>query len=400
MKILVGITGSIAAYKSYEVVRGLVNRGHAVKVILTKGAEEFIRGKVFLYLGAEQVYYHHDDFNHAGVLHVTLRDWADRIIVAPLSSNSLNKIAQNLCDDLLSTVVSARLPGKPLILFPAMNTQMLEKNLMAIDKLKRKPDIFIHPTQSGELACGEIGNGKLSSIENIIDVSENYYPEKANSRHVVITTGATIEPMDPVRYLTNAANGLTGFYLAAEAMARGDRVTVIAGKNSTERLDHLQHLPQFTLHRVTTAEEMLALVKNEMPAMDVFIAAAAVSDFSFKTNSQKIKRTNLTQTLEIIPAPDILDYVIKNKTKKTIVVGFAAETQLTEEMLQEKYSRKPVNLLIGTQVDNGLLPAHDLQGFQASSAKYLIFDGDFMHEQQLSKNHLAKFTFDHLTGKI
>jgi phosphopantothenoylcysteine decarboxylase/phosphopantothenate--cysteine ligase len=144
---------------------------------------------------------------------------------------------------------------------------------------------------------------------------------------------------------------------------------------------------------------MLAVVKTEMPSMDVFIAAAAVSDFSFKTNSQKIKKTNLNQTLEIIPSPDILDYVIKNKNRKTKIVGFAAETNLTEEMLQEKYSRKPVDILIGTQVDNGLINAHTIQGFQLSEAKYLIFDGDFVHKQELSKNHLAKFAFDHLTGK-
>jgi phosphopantothenoylcysteine synthetase/decarboxylase len=201
MKILLGITGSISAYKTYDLCRGLVKAGHEVQVILTKGALEFIQPNTFKYLGAKSVFYpgadfdltHYDESNKSNVLHIHLSKWCDKFIIAPLSANTLGKLAGGLCDDLLSSVFLA-LDKKTSMFFPAMNTKMLEHPFVQenLDKLSSLENSYVHPTQSGLLACGDEGFGKLAPVDEIKDLIETYNPNKEQKKYSNYNRGNTI----------------------------------------------------------------------------------------------------------------------------------------------------------------------------------------------------------------
>lgn len=392
MKILLGVTGSISAYRALDICRGLVKDGHEVKVILSRGACEFVQYKTFSYLGALKVYRAMDDFNieaepNTNVLHIDLSKWCDKFIIAPASANTIAKIANGFCDDLLSSVFLA-LGKKNCAIFPAMNTQMLthpntQRNLQSLSLL---PNIFIHPTDEGELACGDTGAGKLPKPEMISEIIPLINTSAPTSK-VMITTGATIAPLDPVRYMTNPSSGLTGYELARAYVQRGNHVTLIHGHNVTEKVQYLRHLPNIELVEAKTTKDMLEAVSSRFDQIDTYISTAAMSDVEFEFSDNKVKKKDIDSGLKIKTAPDVLGTILKTK-KHQKVVGFAAETDCTEEVFKEKWTRKPVDLLVGNEVSNGIQT--NQKGFATNENHYFfVKKGKITSDKFLSKKDLA-----------
>jgi phosphopantothenoylcysteine decarboxylase/phosphopantothenate--cysteine ligase len=405
MKILLSVCGSISAYKSIDLARALVNNGHQVKVVLTNGALKFVVPSVYSYLGVEEVYLSEDDFNHKKVLHVELARWADSLVIAPLSANTLARLARGEANDLLSSIFLAFEPTKPIAVFPAMNSLMLkhpftQENFKDLSKLCSLNNLFVSPTNTGVLACEEIGEGKLPTVEEITHIIPLLVPPfntETKRKKIVITTGATISPIDPVRYLTNSSSGITGFYLAQKALAKGYEVVVIAGKYSCNDLNLLSKHPLYKLLRVVTVKEMSEMVFNELKNAEAYISAAAISDWEFEVAADKIKKENSAGLLHIKKAQDILRSVIDQYTGRIKIVGFAAETNLTDDILITKFRSKPVDLLVGTRVDNGLGKKGRELGFGEGDASYrFVEEGFITNEKTLSKVELAEVVFGRL----
>ncbi|TDJ05340.1 MAG: bifunctional phosphopantothenoylcysteine decarboxylase/phosphopantothenate--cysteine ligase CoaBC [Deltaproteobacteria bacterium] len=405
MRILLNVCGSISAYKSVDIARGLVKAGHQVRVILTKGAQEFVVPQVFKYLGVEEVYRHDDDFKYPDkvsdpgtVLHIELAKWAETFVVAPLSANTLANLANGNANDLLTTVFLALDNETTIALYPAMNSNMLANQMVVynFDKLQDIfPNILILPSEQGELACGDTGFGKLPQVDKIV-ATLPYLTTKNTGKNILITTGPTKAPLDSVRYLTNSSTGITGFHLALEAISRGHLVTLIAGEGSTEKLIFLKDLPNLTLQMVSTTKEMKDRVLEYFPTSDIYISSAAISDIEFEAGDEKLKKSDLKDFLPIKRSPDILSTVMELRNDQKFV-GFAAEVNLTVEILREKWERKPVELLIGTEVNNGLINKKEIKGFKNEEASYKFFkDGKITFEGTLSKIELAKNILDEI----
>ncbi len=409
MRIILGVCGSISAYKSLDIARGLVKNGHEVRVILTSGGEKFVRPEVFNYLGCQEVYLAGDDFKYpakktdedllGSVLHVALAKWCDRVSIAPLSANFLAKIVRGEAFDLLSSTLLALPKDKAQLYYPAMNTEMLShpftiENLENLKKIANKFPLFVHPTASGLLACGDEGEGKLPSVETIIDTTEAFN-KLSTTKKILISTGATKAPLDSVRFLTNSSSGLTGYYLAKSALIAGHQVVVIAGEGSTEKLELLKALPSYELISVKTNDEMKSAVESHFKDSDCYISSAAIGDIEFSAEDQKLKKEKLTDSLPIKKANDILKGILSLKKPHQKIVGFAAETDLSEAMMLEKYNRKPVDLLVGTKVNNGLTGSIK-EGFANDGASYLLLKDNKFSKKNLSKAELA----DLILGKV
>lgn len=404
MKILLSVCGSISAYKSLDITRGLVNKGHQVKVILTKGALKFVVPEVFTYLGALEVYKDDDDFKNKNVLHVELARWCETLVIAPLSANTLSRLTRGEASDLLTSVFLALEPEKAISVFPAMNSLMLshpftQENLAQLVKLKILNNVFVSPTNAGVLACNEVGDGKLPTVEEILELvpvlKAPFNNEQA--KKIVISTGATIAPLDPVRFLTNSSSGITGFYLALAALKRGHSVSVVAGLNACAELNLLLKHPQYKLIRVVTVNEMSSAVHAEIKNADAYLSAAAISDIEFDVSGEKIKKENMSDSLKIKKAADILKSVIEAKLPALKIVGFAAETDLSDAVLTRKFQSKPVDLLVGTKVNNGLVGDAEPSGFNLNHAIYRFMEkGQFTKERSLSKSELADIILERI----
>lgn len=394
MKILIGVTGSISAYKAIELARLLINANHEIKVILTKGANKFVISKVFTYLGVKEVYEADSDFDAKNVLHVDLARWCDKFIIAPLSANSLSRLARGEASDLLTSVFLAMEKNKPILIFPAMNSEMLthpfvEHNFEELKKLKTLKNLFVFSTDSGKLACNDEGSGKLLSIEEIKELIETVVCTNEITKKILITTGATITHLDPVRFLTNSSSGITGFYLAHNYLGMGYQVNVVAGINATKKLDYLIRNPNFKMLRVSTVNEMHDAVHNNIKDTNIFIASAAVADIELVYHSEKIKKDQLVTDLKIKQAKDILKSVIELNKKDLNIIGFAAETDLSDEVLLKKMKAKPVQLLVGTKVHNGARGL-SVEGFNNEHANYRFMQDDkIIFEGNLSKENLG-----------
>jgi phosphopantothenoylcysteine decarboxylase/phosphopantothenate--cysteine ligase len=402
MKILLAVTGSIACYKSFDLTRELVKQGHTVRIILSQGALKFLRPELFRYLGAERVYLPKDDFNlnqyqeksSGQVLHIDLARWCDRMLIAPASANMIKKLATGEASDLLTSVFLS-LGGKPVSLYPAMNTQMLHHPFTQdnLKNLNRLPNVFVAKTSEGLLACGETGEGKLLPVATILNTFDLHHSTPSKNKTVLITTGATIAPLDPIRYMTNGSSGITGFHLARKFLSENYKVVVIAGKNSVQELDDLTVFKNFSLYRVVTSNEMEKAVKKEFPNCDLYISSAAVGDFEFNLSDEKLKKSSLSQSLPIKPSVDILAEALSMRTHQKII-GFAAETSTTSEVFQEKYQRKKVDLLIGNPV-NTSYAGKPAQGFGTDKNHYyFIQEGKINSEGNYSKADLANKIFE------
>ena len=362
-KIVLGITGSIAAYKAAELTRALIKEGAQVKVVMTKSATEFITPLTMQTLSQNQVYL--DTFVPAekyDMAHIALADFADAFIIAPATGNIIGKIAAGVADDLLSTTIMAA--GKPVLICPAMNNKMLA-NPIVQDNLSKLQEhgYFIMESAVGELACKTQGSGRLAEITDIIEeIKSLLTPKDFLNEKVLITAGPTQEPLDPVRFITNLSSGKMGYALATAARRRGAEVTLISGPTflSPPKVEKII--------TVRTAREMHKAVMENYKKAKIIIKAAAVADYRPKEISgQKLKKTKESLTVEMKTNPDIIEEIGKNKEGR-IVVGFAMETQNLLANAREKLKKKNMDLIVANDV------CKEGAGFQSDTNIVTIID--------------------------
>ncbi|HOD30095.1 MAG TPA: bifunctional phosphopantothenoylcysteine decarboxylase/phosphopantothenate--cysteine ligase CoaBC [Smithellaceae bacterium] len=362
-KIVLGITGGIAAYKAAELTRALIKEGAQVKVVMTKSATEFITPLTMQTLSQNQVYL--DTFVPAekyDMAHIALADFADAFIIAPATGNIIGKIAAGVADDLLSTTIMAA--GKPVLICPAMNNKMLT-NPIVQDNLSKLQEhgYFIMESAVGELACKTQGSGRLAEITDIIEeIKSLLTPKDFLNEKVLITAGPTQEPLDPVRFITNLSSGKMGYALATAARRRGAEVTLISGPTflSPPKVEKIIN--------VRTAREMHKAVMENYKKAKIIIKAAAVADYRPKEISrQKLKKTKESLTVEMKTNPDIIEEIGKNKEGR-IVVGFAMETQNLLANAREKLKKKNMDLIVANDV------CKEGAGFQSDTNIVTIID--------------------------
>lgn len=398
MNIVLAITGSIACFKSYDVARELFKRGHKVKVVLTTGALEFIKPETFRYLGIEEVYLPQDDFKpellskNSTVLHIELAKWADKLIIAPLGANTLSRLALGLNNDLLVSMFLA-LGNKPVLMFPAMNTQMWqhETTQKHVENLKKILHIDIINPISGLLACGDIGSGKFPEVASVVELIETYTPGLNTKKKIVVTAGATAAPIDPVRYVTNPSSGMMGISVARAFLKAGHEVTILAGHQCVQEVHNFLGHPKFKLLKTPTTASMRDAAVSLFPDLDLYISTGAIADIEFDIAPKKLKKEDLGTSLTFHQAADILKEVLNLKKPHQKVVSFAAETETTKEVFQEKMKRKPTDLMIGNKVSNGLFSNTEIQGFQKPHGEYFfITTSEMTGPIPMTKNELAQ----------
>ena len=344
-KILLGLTGGIAAYKVADLCRQLVKAGAEVRVVMTNGAKAFITPLTMQALSGNPV---HDDLldpsAEAAMGHIELAKWPDLIIVAPASADFIARATAGMADDLLATLCVAT--AKPIALVPAMNQQMwANKATQANMKAASQRGFYIWGPASGEQACGDVGLGRMiEPLEIAQKVDEFFNHKPLKDQHWVITAGPTAEKIDPVRYLTNRSSGKMGYAIAQAAVNLGAKVTLVSGPVSLDAPNGLERL------MVQSAQEMLEAVQQATGKADVFVACAAVSDYRAKSASdQKMKKQgNEGLVLELAQNPDILKWVADNQA--CYAVGFAAETQNVSDYAQAKMQRKGIQMICANDV--------------------------------------------------
>lgn len=397
MKYVLGITGSIACFKSYDVARLLVKNGHEVRVVLSQGALEFIKPETFRYLGVEAVYLPQEDFDpqrlseKSTVLHIELAKWADKLIIAPLSANTLSRLALGLNNDLLGSLFLA-LGRKPALLFPAMNTQMwLHPRIQEhVHYLENLSNIEVINPASGLLACGDIGAGKFPEVDAVVDLIETINPLKVRNQKVIITAGATAAPLDPVRYMTNPSSGKMGLAIAKAFLSEGYEVILLAGHQCTSQVENLKGHKNFKLVRAPTTADMRDAAIKYFPDAHLYISTGAIADLEFETVDRKMKKEAMGPSLPFHQAADILKEILTLKQEHQRVVSFAAETETTPEVFKEKMRRKPVDLMVGNKVANGLIGGPEVIGFQQSQGEYYFIQNENIDgPYQLKKSELG-----------
>jgi len=345
--LLVGVCGGIAAYKCAEVVSALRQAGADVHVIMTDAACRFVTPLTFQALSNNPV--HTDMFADSSsweIAHIGLVRKTDLFVVLGATANTLAKLAHGIADNLLTTCVLAT--RKPVLVAPAMNTQMLEAAATQhnLRTLRERGLSFVEPG-AGFLACGEIGEGRLAEPEQILAAIEHLVrrTDCMRGERVLITAGPTREFFDPFRFLSNPSSGRMGYALAEEARARGATVTVISGQTS------LPVPAEVAVVQVTSAREMHAAVMEHLPGTTVFIGAAAVSDFRPSHYSEtKVKKGDAARTLVLEHNPDILADVSAHRPTGCFVAGFAAETEHLEEYGREKLQAKQLDCIVANQI--------------------------------------------------
>lgn len=386
--VLLGVTGCIAAYKSCEILRGLQKAGVRVKVVMTKNACEFVGPTTFRALTHEPVAI--DTFGDGPgdpIHHVSLAEECDLFLIAPCTANVLARMAAGIADDLLSTTALAC--TAPIAVAPAMNVHMYEAVATQhnIQVLASRGVHFIEPGE-GYLACGDVGRGRLADPADIVaSVLHMLEREKdLEGRHVVVTAGPTVEPIDAVRFISNPSTGKMGFAIAEAAVERGAEVTLVTGPVS------LVDVPGAKMVRVGTACEMKAAVDEAFPSADIAIFSAAVSDFRPRTVSdRKLKKGADDEALahiELVENPDILASCGAAKREGQVVVGFAAETNDVIGNARSKLSCKKADFIVANDVSSG-------RGFGADSDEvaFVSASGE-EHLPEMGKRELADRILD------
>ena len=349
--IVLGITGGIAAYKSAELARRLIDHGATVQVVMTDAAKAFIAPLTLQALSGRPVRDTLlDPSAESGMGHIEIARWADRLIVAPASADFIARIAGGMASDLLAAVCLAT--SAPVILVPAMNQGMWRKSVTQRNIATLKADgVTILGPASGEQACGDVGPGRMLEPGDIISHLTHSGQTKAlDGTNVTITAGPTWEALDPVRGLSNHSSGKMGYAVAAAAAAAGAAVTLVSGPTALDPPPGIQYRP------VRSAEEMLAAVEQDIEACDVFIGVAAVADYRpAQSENSKIKKHAESVTLELVRNPDILARVAQ-QPKRPFTVGFAAETDHPIAYAREKLHNKGLDLIAVNQIDEANNP--------------------------------------------
>ncbi|MDC2984041.1 bifunctional phosphopantothenoylcysteine decarboxylase/phosphopantothenate--cysteine ligase CoaBC [Candidatus Pelagibacter sp.] len=381
-KILLIICGGISAYKSLELIRLFKRNGARVKTILTKNAKEFVTPLSVSSLSQEKVY---DDIfsaeNEAEMDHISLSRWADAVLVAPITANTISKVALGNAEDLASTVLLAS--NKQIFLAPAMNVRMWEHPSTKENILKLKSFGYkIIGPEIGDMACGEYGEGKMTEPNEIVNTLKNYFSnlDKNKKLKALVTAGPTNEYIDPVRFITNKSSGKQGYEIAKCLRDNGFDTTLISGKTSIKPLDGVNFVS------VETAEEMFKESLNNLPT-DVAIFSAAVSDFKVKNyKSTKIKK-NEEFNLELEKNIDILNHISNhNSLRPKLTIGFAAETNDLSTNAKEKLNEKNCDWIIANDVSDQTI------GFGSDFNKISIFYKDKPEEnfEKMSKSLVAE----------
>ncbi len=356
-KIVLGVTGGIAAYKAINLTSKLTQSGAIVKVILTNGAQKFVTPLSFQAISRQPVYLDtFDELDAAEIQHIALADWADYVVVAPATANMIGKYAHGIADDLLSTTLLAA--TSPVFFAPAMNVHMYEHPAVTqnMATLQKRGVSFIEPDE-GYLACGYVGKGRLAEPEEIVRFLEraSNRPSVLLGKRLLITAGPTQEKIDPVRFLTNHSSGKMGYQLATVARELGAEVILISGPVQ------LDTPPGVNKIDVVTAEEMYEAVTSHYNEADIVIKTAAVSDYTPKVvHEQKMKKDNKPRSLEMVRTKDILKTLGEKKTHQYLV-GFAAETHDVLAYGKEKLKNKQLDMV----VINDISKPH--QGFHADT---------------------------------
>lgn len=392
-KILIIISGGIAAYKINALVRDFVKSGAEVKVVLTPSAERFVTKYTLSTLTKSEVFTEFFRDNGTWNSHVELALWADVLLVAPCTANTLAKMVHGICDNLaLATYLSAKCP---VFIAPAMDLDMYahpstRQNLAIAEDYGH----YIIPAESGELASGLVGEGRLAEISVIFNTLSDFFnqnqPQKLSGKTVLITAGPTYEAIDPVRFIGNHSSGKMGFALAEEAAARGARVILIAGPTAQKILH-----PQIEMYNVTSAKEMYDEVFKHYANADIAIASAAVADYAPKEAAvEKIKKNGDILILELVKNPDILKAMGERKTTQ-FLVGFALETQNEKQNAKEKLEKKNLDIIVLNSLrDEGA-------GFRNDTNKICIISRDASHDFALkSKNEVAKDILDFIEVQL
>ena len=367
-KILLIIGGGIAAYKSLDLIRLLKKSGIQIKTILTKSGKEFVTPLSLTTLTKSKTFENIFDKNtEAEIDHISLSRWADIIIVLPTTANFMTKLSIGKAEDLATTVLLAS--NKDILLVPAMNVRMwlhkaTQKN---VKTLKDYGYNFIGPIK-GEMACGEYGEGKMSSPRQIFSYIKNYFDNKnlvkSKNLKALVTTGPTREYLDPVRYISNESSGKQGFEVALALNKLGVKTKVIAGPTNLFNEKNIE------IKKIVSAKEMLNEVRKSLP-VDIVVCAAAVSDFKpVVKKKDKIKKNNLKgKSIKVEKNPDILSYLsMHNKYRPKIVVGFSAETDNLIDNAKTKINEKYCDLIVANDV------SHKNYGFNSDYNKVSIID--------------------------
>lgn len=349
--VLLGVTGCIAAYKSCEILRGLQKAGVRVKVVMTEHATEFVGPTTFRALTHEPVAVGLFDDPSDPIHHISLAQEADVFLIAPCTANVMAKIANGIADDLLTTTALAT--TAPLMIAPAMNVRMYENvaTMANRGKLELRGVEFVDAGE-GYLACGDVGQGRLADVQDIVNavLAKLGIVQDLEGVRVLVTAGPTVEPIDPVRYLTNASSGKMGYAAAEAAARRGAEVTLVSGPVAIEPPADAR------IVRVTTAREMMEACEEAFRTADIAICAAAVSDMRpVEAAPSKLKKgadDALLSEIKLVENPDILATLGAEKGKRT-VVGFAAETDDVVENARKKLVRKHADLIVANEVGYG-----------------------------------------------
>ena len=347
--VVLGVTGGIAVYKALDVVSGLKKLGADVKVMMTKSATEFVSPITFQTISQNPVAV--SMFNEPKaweIQHISLAKAADITAIVPATANIIGKIAGGIADDMVSTTVMAT--TSPVIIAPAMNTNMYKNPILQrnIKTLKELGYLFINP-DSGRLACGDTGEGKLAQVDIIIDEIKNalLYPEKdLKGKKILVTAGPTCEAFDPVRFITNHSSGKMGYAIAKAASCRGAEVILVSGKTNITPPKNLSFVS------VTSAQDMYDAVMENADSCDVIIKAAAVADYRpLNTADEKIKKSG-DMTVSLTSNPDILKSLGEKFGGKKTLIGFCMETQDLIENATKKLKSKNLDFIVANNIKN------------------------------------------------
>lgn len=382
--VLIGITGGIAAYKICELIRMYKRQGADVKVIATQNALNFVTKLTLQTLSQNPVAVEQFDVDDYKPEHISLADEADIFVIAPVSANTISKIAMGICDNLLTSVVCAF--KKPVIIAPAMNCNMWENKIIQenLEKLKELGYYILEP-EEGFLACGYNGSGRLCSLETIFDKSVEIINTKKKllNKKIVITAGGTREKIDTVRFISNFSSGKMGIALADEAYNLGAEVVLVSTIDVKK---------PYKVEFVQSASEMKNAVEDEFKAADCLIMAAAVADYRAKEIAEiKMKKTSADEiSIELVKNPDILKEISAKKTSKQLVIGFCAESEKVLEFAKEKIQKKGCDYLIANDISRSDI------GFSSDYNEVFVIDKESNVEkiERASKTQIAKKIFE------
>jgi phosphopantothenoylcysteine decarboxylase/phosphopantothenate--cysteine ligase len=381
-KILLGVTGSIAAYKAAELIRLLRKNNFFVQVVLTKSAKQFVTPLTLQALSGNPVLENMwEPTEGNGMEHINLARTADLILIAPASGNFIAKLANGLADDLLTNLCLAR--SCPLLVAPAMNVEMFnntatQRNIETI----KNDGIVISGPDSGEQACGEVGFGRLINFESMmLDIKKIISPQIFSNKKILISSGATLEKIDEARAITNLSSGLMGLNLAKMAYTMGAEVTVISGQSNYKFPSCIKTL------KAMNHDEMSHSITSHIEKNDIYISAAAISDYRPNYTEGKIKKESENISLELTKTKDILSHIGKDFSHK-IVVGFAAESENLIENSRDKFVSKNLDIIVGNEIKHSM---------GKTRAKMVIIDQyEERHLPEADKEEQSRIILEHI----